>query len=403
MGQTVDMAERTAPPNRSNSASEDQASPETARWRRFGVTDRDASRAVRELWSTLGNPRTVASSVEVSANVSTNRVFLLRLNDDTRLFAKVSNYGSAFLFREDHDRVLRLRKGLAGTRFENFLAAPITKPASILTNPTAKTANRSEPVHTYYDGSVWGVMYEEVERRESLPKILNDADIECLAREVAAFHKACAEATVRDAIPRTSTSISSDMVHLLDLVADRTASKTLRLPSEALDIVRRHGQRFLHALDDLGYADMARIPVLIDWNLGNFSVDRASDGLFQLFSRWDYDWFRTDTLLLDFYFLSRVSSQTGDRTSFSYGVHTLAEPRFTRFIAAYHEVSPLSEADIEMMVETYRFFILHYVFSVGDHFFRTDLWNTFRQDAIVSGLPSIDKFDRSPLLAAIRS
>ena len=123
MGQTVDMAERTAPPNRSNSASEDQASPETARWRRFGVTDRDASRAVRELWSTLGNPRTVASSVEVSANVSTNRVFLLRLNDDTRLFAKVSNYGSAFLFREDHDRVLRLRKGLAGTRFENFLAA----------------------------------------------------------------------------------------------------------------------------------------------------------------------------------------------------------------------------------------------------------------------------------------
>jgi hypothetical protein len=390
------MAERTAPPNRSNSASEGQASPKTSRWRRFGVTDRDASRAVRELWSTLGDPRTVVSSVEVSANVSTNRVFLLRLNDNTHLFAKVSNYGSAFLFREDHDRVLRLRKGLAGTRFENFLAAPLTK--SLTSSPT-----RPEQVHTYYDGSVWGVIYEEVERRESLPKILNEADIECLAREVAAFHKACAEATVRDAIPRTSTSISSDMVHLLDLVADRTASKTLRLPAEALDIVRRHGQRFLHSLDDLGYADMPRIPVLIDWNLGNFSVDRAADGSFQLFSRWDYDWFRTDTLLLDFYFLSRVSSQTGDRTTFSYGVHTLSEPRFTRFIAAYHEVSPLNEADIEMMVETYRFFILHYVLSVGDHFFRTDLWDTFRHDAIVSGLPSVDKFDRSPLLAAIGS
>jgi hypothetical protein len=148
---------------------------------------------------------------------------------------------------------------------------------------------------------------------------------------------------------------------------------------------------------------MPRIPVLVDWNLGNFSVDRAADGSFQLFSRWDYDWFRTDTLLLDFYFLSRVSSQTGDRTRFSYGVHTLSEPRFTRFIAAYNEVSPLTEADIEMMVETYRFFILHYVLSVGDHFFRTDLWDTFRQDAIVNGLPSIDKFNRSPLLAAIRS
>jgi hypothetical protein len=391
----MQMTERASPSDRLDTSSRGQAIPETARWRRFGVTDRDASRAVRELWSALEDPRTVVSSIEVSANVSTNRVFLLRLSDDTRLFAKVSNYGSAFLFREDHDRVLRLRKGLAGTRFANFLAPPLTRPPK-------KTEGKHKQVHTYYDGSVWGVIYEEVERRESLPKILNDADIECLAREVAAFHKACAEATVRDAIPRTSTSISSDMVHLLDLVADRTASKTLRLPSEALDIVRRHGQRFLHSLDDLGYADMARIPVLIDWNLGNFSVDRAADGSFQLFSRWDYDWFRTDTLLLDFYFLSRVSSQTGDRTSFSYGVHTLAEPRFTRFIAAYHEVSPLSEADIEMVVETYRFFILHYVLSVGDHFFRTDLWDAFRQDAIMSGLPSIDKFDRSPLLAAIR-
>jgi hypothetical protein len=402
------MAERTNQadgPNTSTFADPMQAIPDSARWRRFGVTDRDASRAVRELWSTLQDPRTVVSSVDVSANVSTNRVFLLRLSDDTHLFAKVSNYGSAFLFREDHDRVLRLRKGLAGTRFEKFLAAPLTRTSSPTpsSKQSAATQTEREHVHTYYDGSVWGVIYQEVERRESLPKILNDADIECLAREVAAFHKACSDVTIRDAIPRTSTSISSDMVHLLDLVADRTASKTLRLPAEALDIVRRHGQRFLHALDDLGYADMPRIPVLVDWNLGNFSVDRASDGSFQLFSRWDYDWFRTDTLLLDFYFLSRVSSQTGDRTRFSYGVHTLSEPRFTRFIAAYNEVSPLSEADIEMMVETYRFFILHYVLSVGDHFFRTDLWNTFRQDAIVSGLPSVDAFDRAPLLAAIRS
>jgi hypothetical protein len=239
------MTERASPSDRLDSSPHEQAIPETARWRRFGVTDRDASRAVRELWSTLEDPRTVVSSIEVSANVSTNRVFLLRLSDDTRLFAKVSNYGSAFLFREDHDRVLRLRNALAGTRFANFLAPPLTRPPQ-------KTTGARGQVHTYYDGSVWGVVYEEVERRESLPKILNDADIECLAREVAAFHKACSDVTIRDAIPRTSTSISSDMVHLLDLVADRTASKTLRLPAEALDIVRRHGQRFLHSLDDLG-------------------------------------------------------------------------------------------------------------------------------------------------------
>ena len=46
---------------------------------------------MRELWSTLDDPRRVVASVEVSANVSTNRVFLLRLDDGSRVFAKVSN------------------------------------------------------------------------------------------------------------------------------------------------------------------------------------------------------------------------------------------------------------------------------------------------------------------------
>jgi hypothetical protein len=372
---------------------EHELSASTSRWRRFGVTDRDASRAVRELWSGFGDPRRVESSVDVSANVSTNRVFLLRLDDGSRLFAKVSNYGSPFLFREDHDRVHRLIGGLDGTRFDQFLAAPLSVPG----------ARGMQRVHTFYDGSVWAVLYAEVERRVTLPRILGDADIECLAREMAAFHSACALVAERDAIPRTSTSLSSDVVHLLDLVSDRTASRTLRLAPDALDVVRRHSNRFLQSLDDLGYADMARVPVFVDWNLGNFSVDRHGDGTFSFFSRWDYDWFRTDTVLLDFYFLSRVASQTGDRTHFSYGVHTLAEPRFQRFLAAYHEVRALTEADVELIVETYRFFLLHYVISVGDHFFRPDLWDAFRMDAISSGLPSIDSFDSTPLLRVIRT
>ena len=162
----------------------------------------------------------------------------------------------------------------------------------------------------------------------------------------------------------------------------------------------------LQSLEDLGYADMPRIPVLVDWNLGNFSVSPTGmntdgsngPGGFELFSRWDYDWFRIDTRLLDFYFLSRVSSQTGDRTTFSYGVHTLGEQRFQTFLRAYHLVNPLTEADVEFIVETYRFFILHYVLSVGDHFFRADLWAAFRHDAVTVGLPSIDTFDRRPLL-----
>jgi hypothetical protein len=362
------------------------------RWRRFGVSDHHAQRAVRELWAGLGDGRDLLSMVEVSANVSTNRVFLLRLSDGSHCFAKVSNYGSWFLFREDHDRVLRLIAGLRGTRFERFLAAPLTR----------RGDDGVERLHTYYDGEVWGVLYEEVERRDTLPAVLGDRDIECLAREMADFHLACAHVTQRDAIPRTSTSVISDVLHLLDLVSDRQASRTLRLDPPALDVVRRHAHRFLHAVEELGYADMDRIPVFVDWNLGNFSVERRDGGAFRLFSRWDYDWFRTEIAVLDFYFLSRVSSQTGDRSRFSYGVHTLGEPRFHRFLRAYHEVRPLTERDVEMIVETYRFFVLHNVLSVGDHFFRQELWDEFRQDAITSGLPSVDTFDRDALCRVVR-
>lgn len=349
---------------------------------------------MRELWSTLDDPRRVVASVEVSANVSTNRVFLLRLGDGTRVFAKVSNYGSGFLFREDHDRVDRLCRGLAETRWSDFLARPLTK---------------NGRVHTVTGGpagDTWGVLYEEVERRETLPRILDDPQIENLASEVANFHHACSDAGNRVRIPRTSTSISSDVVHLLDLLSDRTASRTLHLSVDEIDTVRRHANRFLQSLEDFGYADLPRIPVFVDWNLGNFSVETtptpvSQPGRFTLFSRWDYDWFRIDTRLLDFYFLSRVSSQTGDRTEFSYGVHTLGEPRFLAFLKAYHAANPLTEADVQLIVETYRFFILHYVLSVGDHFFRSDLWDVFRRDAVTRGLPSIDSFDRRPLLRAL--
>ena len=61
------------------------------------------------------------------------------------------------------------------------------------------------------------------------------------------------------------------------------------------------------------------------------SVATHHDGSFRLFSRWDYDWFRIDTRMLDFYFLSRVSSATGDRTAFTYSPHTLLEDRFVAF------------------------------------------------------------------------
>ena len=74
-------------------------------------------------------------------------------------------------------------------------------------------------------------------------------------------------------VPPTSKTIKSDAIHLLDLVSERHAAARFGLDQSRLDIVRRHTHRFLVAVLESGYDYWQRIPVLIDWNLGNFSVE----------------------------------------------------------------------------------------------------------------------------------
>jgi hypothetical protein len=145
------------------------------------------------------------------------------------------------------------------------------------------------------------------------------------------------------------------------------------------------------------------MPVLIDWNLGNFSVetDPLDPDSFRLFSRWDYDWFRIESRLLDFYFLSRVSSRTGDRSVFTYGSHTLLEPRFRSFLQAYHAAFPLTEGEVRFLGEAYRFFLLNYVVREGRHFFRYEFWQHLLHDAVDVQLPALDDLDLTPLVRAL--
>jgi hypothetical protein len=373
-------------------------------WKRPGLKPGAAQRVARELWERLGDPREVVGFIDVSANVSNNKVFRLTLADGTNVFVKVSNYGSYFLFREDHDRLTRLHRGLTGTRFQSFLALPFD-------------GADSSRMHTYYDGDQWAIAYYEVEARYRLPRILSERQIENLAEEIGAFHNATVAASELVRIPPTSTSIKSDAVHLLDRVSTRATNRSLGLSPARSDAVRRHAEEFLFALDALEYDDFVKVPVLVDWNMGNFSVDIPGaappaspeqsvlapddERAFQFFSRWDYDWLRTETPLIDFYFFSRVSSQTGDRTQFTYGAHTLTEPRFLAFVKRYHQQRPLTERDIRFLPEAYRFFILHYVIAEGDHFFRSDLWSQFQSEAVEHWLPSLATLDLKPLLRII--
>lgn len=340
--------------------------------------------AISAAWGeyTSGDPdaRRLVRVDEVSADVSTNHVYRLHLDDGSTVVGKVSSYGSYFLFYEDHDRLARCAELLRGTRFHGMLADVLRKDGRLF---------------TWYDGNVWAVLYEDVARLDTLPRVLNQYEVRNLGREIAEFHLACTD--IAPQLPPGSKTVKSDAVHLLDLLESPFGPRNFELPPESIGVLWRHTHTFLERLISFGYDEWPKIPVLIDWNLGNFSVKHVDDGSFRLFSRWDYDWFRIEPRLLDFYFLSRVSSTTGDRTMFTYGPHTLTEPTFVEMLRAYREVFPLSDEEVMFLPEVYRFFILNYVVREGSRFFRPDLCTRFRRDAVRTYLPALEQLDLSPL------
>lgn len=345
---------------------------------------------VHTAWAGLGDPRRIERVDEISAHVSTNHVYRVRLSDGLDVVCKVSSYGSYFLFAEDHDRLHRCSKFLRTEpgleRWAPFLANVLEKDG------------RS---YTWYDGNIWAVFYEYVPRADSLPKILTDSQIETFGREMASFHAACAP--LARTLPATSNSAKGDLIHLLDLLESPFAPRNFGLQPEDIGVLHRDTHLLLMQMEELHYDEWPRIPVLIDWNLGNFSVVFTDDehGSFRLFSRWDYDWFRLESRMLDFYFLSRVSSSTGDRSSFTYSPHTLLEPRFVRFLRAYHEVNPLTAGEVRFLPHAYRFFLLNYVIREGARFFRDDLCRQFREEVARMYLRRVASLDFEPLVAAL--
>src|SRR5690606_1233824 len=135
-----------------------------------------------------------------------------------------------------------------------------------------------------------------------------------------------------------------------------------------------------------------------DWNIGNFSVTPATG----FFSRWDYDWFRISSRMMDFYFFSRVCSSAGDRTLFSYLIDPLPEDRFILFLKRYDHVYPAAEPDIRFLKEAYRFFILNYVIKFGHYFFHQVYATRLQKEAYDTYFPSLDEhFDAEKILRAL--
>jgi len=345
----------------------------------------DAERVVRLAWVDYGDKRSIIEIVEVSAHVSTNHVFRLHLNDGSHVVGKVSSYGSYFLFAEDHDRLFKLVQSLSNSRWSGFLAQVLP---------------RDGRAYTWYDGSCWAAFYNDVERGTQLPRIITTNDITFLAREIAEFHKSCAHAAL--GLPPTSNSVKGDAIHLLEQLSSEFAPRNFDLREGDISYLRSSAHEFLTNLERIHFDEWTKIPILVDWNLGNFSVTQDLNFVKRLYTRWDYDWFRIDTRMLDFYFLSRAASHTGDKTQFSYSPHTLVEPRFVEFLQAYHSVYPLTRAEIEFLPSAYQFFILNYVIREGAKFFRSDLSTRFRKDAVRLYLPMLESLDIAKLLQIVK-
>jgi hypothetical protein len=335
---------------------------------------------VGRAYQELGFAGTIKNLIEVSANVSTNSVYRVVLESGHELIAKASSYGSYVHFRQDHKLIVQWNRLMGGTRFSRFLAPVILK---------------DHEAFTYREGVWFVVFYEKAPFYDFLPKRITPDQVRALGRELAHFHVTSAIAAKR--MNRSWKSVGSDIASLFDALGNRSWRLERGFDDSTEVTLRAQCETFLNNAEKLGYHSFDKVPILIDWNIGNFSVGLEQQG-FRLYTRWDYDWFRIEPRTFDFYFCARVVRSEGDKTLFSYTADPLFEPPFGSFLQQYHRVNPLSENEVLFLKEAYRFFILNYVIRSGEHFFRRGYCSRLQTEALENYLPRLETFDFQRLL-----
>ncbi len=333
-----------------------------------GVIDQSRQLA-KEAWNNFQPGIELRHIEDLSPNVSRNHVFRLTPVKGEPVIAKVSSFGNFKRFREDHELILLWSRLMEHSRFHKLLANPLTT---------------ADHIYSYQQEGRWVVFYRQMEKSQFLPKILNSDQIRAFAREMAAFHQECQ--VISQKIPEPSYSVKTDIIDL----QSKAEQLQLNLSSAERKLVLLHCRRFLDALESFGYEQSSKIPLLIDWNIGNFSITSVDNHL-SLESRWDFDWFRKEPRVFDFYFCSRVVSHVGDRSDFHYLPYTFNEPRFQLFLKYYDAVSPLADEEVGFLKEVYRFFILNYVLNLGESFFNLSYYERLKKEALELYLRQVDE------------
>ena len=341
----------------------------------------DYNAIIEEAWQGFDATHQVDIVTDISVRVSTNHVFKVTFSNRATVFAKLSYFGTYELFKEDHSLINMLSQCLA-TPYKDFLARSLTKDGKVYT-------------YHYQDTQLdaWVVFYRQVEIKEMLPKKLDENQVKALGQQLAKFHLACSRCM--PALPAAAKTLATDIDHLQEIINTSTGHYEYRGHH---DQIQQQIELFYQQLDQLQYAQFPKQPVFIDWNIGNFSVTENTE----FFSRWDYDWFRICSRVLDFYFFSRVTSQAGDQAVFSYEIDTLMGDRFLMFLKEYHQIYPLTKKEVLFLKEAYRFFILNYVIKDGRYFFHEIYSSRLQKEAFEIYFPSIErKFDPQKILKAL--
>ena len=337
---------------------------------------------IRLAWAEFDDRHEIKAIYDVSAHVSTNQVYKISFYNRQPVFAKLSDYGKFENFREDHVIINNLANNLE-IPYETFLAQSLVKRNELF-------------IYRYHEKGhcAWVVFYNPIRIKQKLPRRLDEKLIKKLGRELARFHQACTN--VSNQLPKSSKSLVTDIHQLMRQVYNGEICTN----KDHEYTIKKHCEIFLNNADKMNYVTgFETIPVFVDWNIGNFSV--TADGKF--YSRWDYDWFRESSKVMDFYFFSRVVSNIGDRTVFSYLIDTLMEDRFIMFLKEYHRVFPLTEPEVRFIGEAYRFFILNYVIKDGQHFFRQLYSTKLQKEAHEIYFPTIEtNYNVEKLLKALK-
>jgi hypothetical protein len=342
----------------------------------------DSSDIIKKAWEGYDPTKIISRIKDISVRVSTNYVFQIFFEDGDLVVAKLSYFGTYEHFKEDHRIIHSLSNNLLYP-FDNLLAK------SLLKNNRVYTYR-----YKYKKTDAWVVFYNPVRVMERMPRRLEEKQIRKFGQQIGKFHKACSK--LRNVLPKSSKTLRTDIHTLMERLD--TDERAFGGHAKA-GYLKHHCELFLKNRLKFNANTFETIPVFIDWNIGNFSITKQQE----LFSRWDYDWFRMSSRMMDFYFFSRVVSDAGDRTAFSYLINPMMEDRFILFLEEYHKVNPLTADELRFLQEGYRFFILNYVIKDGNYFFSEQYAKKLQAEAFEIYLPSVDtEFNAEKLIDALK-